>query len=53
MEIKASKISNRISNVEHANGIDYSVIFSIFKAKENRANLGTCLERFRKQVNML
>ena len=39
--------------LKHANRKDYSVIFSIFKAKDNRANLGTCLERFRKQVNML
>ena len=50
---KSFKMSYQISNVRNPNRKDNSVVFSIFEAKDNRANLRTCLERFRKQINML
>ena len=50
---KSFKMSYQISNVRNPNRKDNSVVFSIFEAKDNRVNLRTCLERFRKQINML
>ena len=45
------KMSYQIANVSNPNKLDNTVIFSIFEAKDSRANLRLCLERFKAHVS--
>lgn len=47
------KMEYQIGNVIHPNKKENTVIFSIFEAKDNRANLRICLDRFRSHVKKL
>ena len=47
------KMSYQIANVQNPNRKENTVVFSIFEAKDTRANLKSCLLRFKAQVNML
>ena len=47
------KLSYQIANVQNPNSIENTVVFSIFEAKDTRANLKSCLARFKAQVTML
>ena len=47
------KMSYQICNVARPNRKENSVIFSLFEAKDSRSNLRICLERFKRQVQML
>ena len=47
------KMSYQIANVANPNRKDNTVVFSIFEGKDSKANLRTCLERFKPQINML
>ena len=41
------KMTYQVANVDNPNKLDNTVIFSIFEAKDSRANLRICLERFK------
>ena len=47
------KMSYQVANVNHPNKLENTVIFSIFEAKDSRANLHICLERFKSHVDKL
>ena len=47
------KMSYQIANVARPNSKENTVVFSIFEGKDTKANLRTCLERFRPQIRML
>ena len=47
------KMTYQIANVNNPNKLDNTVIFSIFEAKDTRANLRLCLERFRAHIAKL
>ena len=44
------KMSFQIANVENPNKPENTVIFSILEAKDHKANLKLCLERFKAHV---
>lgn len=47
------KMGYQIANVEHPNRPSNTVVFSFFYGKDTRANLKTCLSRFKPHISML
>ena len=47
------KSSYQIANVLHPNKLENTVIFAIFTAKDSRANLRICLNRYKSHIEML
>ena len=47
------KMAYQIGNIENLNRKENTTVFSIFEAKDSISNLRTCLDRFKRQVNLL
>ena len=46
------KMSFQVTNVEHPNKPENTVVFSVMEAKDNKSNLMLCLERFKTHIAM-
>ena len=47
------KMSYQVANTTNPNSKDNTVVFSVFEAKDYRANLKVGLSRFKQQINEL
>ena len=47
------KMAYQIGNIENPNRKENTTICSIFEAKDSISNLRTCLDRFKREVNLL